>query len=287
MNAWDAINSGRIYRNASLLPNQYMKLTGVGPTGWKVLWDTYESYTYGYSINKLPMPDGEGVWNITAGTNAIYYRSVTVDSITGALTFTDPSGDISSEEALLSDPPYLYRHHLTDSDKYYKLISLWDIYMSYEVYSSSQDWDMQEQFKNNEGALCYWLNDSYKIMTTTVTSYPVYIYKYAELVKMEHAFVEKMVGPTPQLIPTVTLGAGIGDGEKGKGRLFKNTDGLYFEYYSTITENPIGLYMKDTGITYDNNGVIVSLPTCNIVTLTVADYTALNPKDDNTIYFTY
>lgn len=296
MNAWDAIHSGRIYREVVGETKQYIKLTGVGPTGWKVLWDTYETFTYGYSINKLPMPDGEGTLDESVETGSIvYYRGVTVDGITGALSFTDPSAEITVTQAWFSDPKYIYRPH-ADSDKFYKMVSAFvrkvngiDItFIDYEVYSSSQDWDMQEQYKNKEGSLCYWLNDSYKIMTTTVTPYPVYIYKYAEFVKMEHAFVEQAA----QLIPKITLGAGVGDGDKGKGRIFKDIDGLCIEYYSTVDGNPIGLYLKNDGITCTPGTNALTILDQNSGTRqiktwagTLAEYTAIVSKDTDTLYY--
>lgn len=80
----------------------------------------------------------------------------------------------------------------------------------------------------------YWEDDTHAQMTSEkVTDYPVMVYKYAELVKMQIAFTTiTLPDGTSSVMPVVTLGAGTGSGDSGKAFLYKATDGLYMDYHA-------------------------------------------------------
>ena len=82
--------------------------------------------------------------------------------------------------------------------------------------------------ENNEDELLYWTDDTYLQTTIEVTDYPTYIYIYSDVLKMQLGFID--VGGTQT--PVITLGAGSGTDDYGKGFIYKGTDGLEERYYS-------------------------------------------------------
>lgn len=281
---WNAVNSGRLYRVVDGSPNQYIKLRTTGPD-YQVYYDVYETFTLAYTVSKI----GDGYWDLSGGTNGIYYAGVSLAPTTGILTFDFPSGNITADQAF--DFGYIYQPDNGDSTKYKKLTGIVeDIetnFVTWDVYQSSQDWDRREQYVNGDGALCYWMYDPAvktedNIMTTKITAFPVYIFRYNNNVKMEHSFVDK----SGTLVPMMTMGLGTGTDDNGKGRIYKDVDGLYLDYYASADGHIFGMRFKNDGITFVNDNVVIPCPPA-IVMLTVAEYTALGTKDPNTLYFTY
>lgn len=87
-----------------------------------------------------------------------------------------------------------------------------------------------EQAKDRFGNPLFWKDGTKSVVTTEETTYPVYIYVYDELVKMEFSFQPDESGTmTPMLI----LGAGSGTGDNAKGFIYKDVDGLLLRYINT------------------------------------------------------
>lgn len=117
----------------------------------------------------------------------------------------------------------------------------------------------REQAENPNGALLYWEadpagasigSDGYPYVdgeriftTTTVTDWPVMVYKYEELVKRSIAFEQQ----GDQYVPVDVFGAGDSSGRQ-RGTLIKDTDGLLLAYQSQGGKD-LGLHMGDGGYT--------------------------------------
>lgn len=86
------------------------------------------------------------------------------------------------------------------------------------------------QATDRDGKLLYWLDENHEAASTTETAYPVYIYNYSETAKLKIGFETEP--ESGQYMPMIELGAGIGDGNKGKGFLYKGVSGLYLDYYN-------------------------------------------------------
>ena len=105
------------------------------------------------------------------------------------------------------------------------------------------------QHKNRSGELLYWTDVTATSMGTAVTEYPVTIYNYTEMVKTKIAFKEiDLPDNGSTVMPVFTLGAGTGVGDNGKGFLYKGTDGLYLDYYSSVDGSLRRILLSDSGV---------------------------------------
>lgn len=108
-----------------------------------------------------------------------------------------------------------------------------------------------EQYTNRNGNPLYWFDATHAGITTDETPFPVYVYKYIESVKMEMAFYEEYREEGNIYIPRITLGAGTGVGDNGKGTIYKGSDGLTIEYYTSDTGDFRQIIMNNDGIFVD------------------------------------
>lgn len=130
------------------------------------------------------------------------------------------------------------------------------------------------QAKNRYGSNLYWATepvghtaDGYPTdtdgkqiyATTEVTEWPVYQYKYTELVKGQYAFVQS--GPGTTYIPQIVLGAGDENGNS-KGYIYKETTDLLVRYVSSAGKN-VDLVFGDDGFV---DALHRRLSSCNINT---------------------
>jgi hypothetical protein len=90
------------------------------------------------------------------------------------------------------------------------------------------------QATDRDGNLLYWLDANHEAASTTETAYPVYTYNYSETAKLKLGFQTEP--ESGQYMPMIELGAGIGDGNKGKGFIYKGVSGLYLDYYNNNGE---------------------------------------------------
>ena len=88
-----------------------------------------------------------------------------------------------------------------------------------------------EQLTNGDRVF-YWTDETHTQMTSEkTTDYPVMIYKYSELEKARIAFEEiALSGSNKTVMPVLTLGAGNGNGENAKGKIYKTESALIFAY---------------------------------------------------------
>lgn len=104
----------------------------------------------------------------------------------------------------------------------------------------------QVQYTDFDGVPLYWGDVTHPYMTPEVTEWPVMVYVYDLLVKMQLYF--KQVGI--YMVPIIVHGAGIGNPahpDWGKGFTYKDTDGLVNIYISS-TGKEKAVYLTDTGL---------------------------------------
>jgi|GEM_PF-6201115 len=89
------------------------------------------------------------------------------------------------------------------------------------------------QHTNRSGQLLYWKDETQLVMGTEATTWPVYVYDYDELTKLQITF--DLVNGV--YIPRITLGAGVGNElhpEWGKAFIYKTSDKLIIEHYTDL-----------------------------------------------------
>lgn len=123
-------------------------------------------------------------------------------------------------------------------------IKVYDQYIQF--ITATTDGTEVEQATDRFGNLLYWKDDTYTGVTLEVTPYPVMIYKYNELVKMEFSFQPDESGT---MNPRIVLGsgAGYGDPNKGKGFIYKDVDGILIEYVKQNGEK-VSLRLGENGL---------------------------------------
>ena len=102
------------------------------------------------------------------------------------------------------------------------------------------------QVKDRDDNYLYWTDATKVAPTTDVTEWPVEIYNYDDTVKMSIAFVLDEGNKAPK----IQLGAGSGSGDNGKAFIYKGTDGLVVEYFSSVDGSARRMNLLDSGITF-------------------------------------
>ena len=149
---------------------------------------------------------------------------------------------------------------------YYKLTGIVGppIEVSYDVYVVSGTPDPDEQATTRNGELLYWIDEDHQAATTNETEFPVMIYIYNEIVKMENAFAWD--SNLEEYVPRISLGAGsIGD-INGTGAMYKGDKGLYVDFYNSQDGDLRQMLLNDDGVKftpplnlYGSKGNIASL----------------------------
>lgn len=102
------------------------------------------------------------------------------------------------------------------------------------------------QHIDRDGNPLYWYNAEHTGMSTTATDYPVTVYSYTELIKAQYAFDNT----TGTYVPTIILGAGSGTANYGKAFIYKDTNGLYIDYYKSTDGTKYTIKITDDGIDF-------------------------------------
>lgn len=140
------------------------------------------------------------------------------------------------------------------------------------------------QHTDRNGSALYWYDAAHAGMSTTVTAYPVYVYDYDELCKMEISFI---IDPTTgYYTPMIVMGAGDGVKEySAKAILYKGQTGLDISYYASNTAERRRMLLGDDGIYFDPPFLIFP-DAYNAAAVSATEETALDGIDvtfgDNT-----
>lgn len=216
--------------------------------------------------------DGGQTW-----VNKVYFDSVsgqyifdgtlsatTIEALQGLIAPNLYAGkaniaELTVDELSTNDKVQKYLNSDTSDVNY---IKIYDQYVQFITASTTGAQD--EQVVNRNSEPLYWKDENHDSAGTEVTDYPVMVYVYTELIKMQMAF-ENVSG---SYIPKIELGAGVGVSNYGKGYIYKGTDGLYIEYLHSTTGQSRIIKLTDDGIdlsdfdaiTYSETAVVVGVP---------------------------
>lgn len=106
----------------------------------------------------------------------------------------------------------------------------------------------REQTRDRKGELVYWLDATMSGITMDVTEWPVWQYKYNELVKLQ--IFHEFDSTTGYYNPKIVLGAGSGVGNNAKGFMYKGATGLYIDYLHSVTGALRRIMLTDDGVDF-------------------------------------
>lgn len=171
---------------------------------------------------------------------------------------TGEIADLTVSRVLTSRRIALYLNQDTGRDNY---VSVQDNEIALISASVKMDTDgttpLTEQLTNDSGQALYWAGDiteaevvdgHYEIdgtrvpVTTAVTDWPVMVYQYSAGERTLLTFG----GANESYAPVIVLGNGIGDGDKGKAKIRKATDGLVISYLTSAGDE-LQIKMTDGG----------------------------------------
>jgi len=134
--------------------------------------------------------------------------------------------------------------NVLDGDEYIYYIDIHDQYEKF-IEAHRRDDLPQIQYTNAEDELLYWADEEHETMGIEITDFPVKVYQYDLLEKMQLCF--EMVGA--YMVPKIMLGAGDGILEKsGKAEIYKSELGLFINYYKNTTSELRQIKLTNDGI---------------------------------------
>jgi hypothetical protein len=112
----------------------------------------------------------------------------------------------------------------------------------------------QTQAIDSKGRLLYFTDDTKTKMTVTFTEYPVMIWGYSKVTKMEMGFDSN----DPNVVPYIRMGAGSGNGDRAKAFIRKLSTSWEVEYISEATGNnrKLSLGNADIDLSCDTTGSV-------------------------------
>ena len=152
-----------------------------------------------------------------------------------------------------------------------------------EYINATTDGMNTEQLTDRNGDPLFWVDATETGITTDDTGLPVTIYQYEKFVKMKMKF-EDISGVYE---PVLTFGIGSGVGDNRKGFIWKDTDGLRFEYQDNVGQlNQI--HITDDGISFANGSDSVTVGSGEFVVksspaskIHVTDSTPTSPSEND------
>lgn len=186
---------------------------------------------------------GSGLWE-DAQTDT-YYKSVVITP-EGIPSFTNGEEKTAFEAF---GAGLFYR--AIDETSYYKLAGMLQIDLdpasvSYEIYTITLNPEVNyEQATNRGDQPLFWISEDHKAASVKTTEFPVYIYKYNEITKMEVSF--SYDSTLEEYVPRISLGLSGEEGENGTGAIYKGKTGLHIDYNSTKGDLR-QILMNDAGI---------------------------------------
>lgn len=221
-----------------------------------------------FGADKMAMQVGDGtgenwydklyyILDTVAGTAEMYFggklTADAISAITADLDFVISDSIIT--EILSADKGYIaeltvdmldtsdkVKNYLVDDTSDVNYIKIFDQHVQFITASTTGMYE--EQAKNRYSQLLYWKNDDYTMIVTEETDYPVMIYVYNEMIKMEMAFDE-----SGNHVPKIIMGAGTGNThDSGKTYIYKEANGFYIEYKHSVTGQSSFIKITDDGI---------------------------------------
>ena len=226
--------------------------TGYKPDQLRLLSNVIAFSTDGFETSELALTayginvTESQIQNAIEGIDLFVPTIQTVTNITNVLYATDGNISRLTVDHLLTGSP-------VEGTETINYIDIKDQTMQFCTGSRRDDLP-QIQYTTDDGDLIYWLNDPVttnadsNTTTTTDTGYPFMVYQYDVLVKAEYSFFYDDV--SGEYVPKISLGAGSGPDDYGKAFIYKGTDGLVLEYFSSIDGSERSISLLDSGITF-------------------------------------
>lgn len=184
----------------------------------------YDSIARKYKISGQVEIDGTAIAQ-TIIVNNLYAEDGKIANLTVNQLFTDydrPARYLNGDKSTVN---YIRVH-----DEQYEMITA--------TYAGGTT-----HYNDSRGNVFYWIDDSYTRMDYAETDYPVMVYTYTELIKASWEF--EWQGDTA--IPVMTWGAGIGSGNNGKVRMWKDISKFVIEYTNDSGASTAALTLNPDG----------------------------------------
>lgn len=213
---------------------------------------------------------------------------ITISNTVITQTLSAETGNIAQLTVDQVETSTKVQNYLNNNISDVNYIKIFEQYIKF--ITASTDGTTTEQATDRKGNLLYWIDETYSGTTLDETNYPVMIYAYNELIKMEIAFKDVNDIAEPQII----LGTGEGTTALGgKASIHKLVDGLEISYYSPYSENKNYIKITDYGVFTSNNEsiekdlIVYKKIDKNIGTSIVTDDIQVQLNKDSHIYFNY
>ncbi|HUV84223.1 MAG TPA: phage tail protein [Methanosarcinales archaeon] len=261
----DLINAGKIRLSESLTVENDDGNVTLNSSGFKIVKADKKARAL-YYADTISLQSGDGLGNYV---DRIYYDTVlgkyVIDGVLSAeaieaikanieiiISDTFITQSLSATKGYIADltvdqleTSTKVKNYLANSTADVNYIKIYEQYVQF--ITASTDGLLTVQAADRYGQPLYWTDDTHTAATVTVTDYPVTIFKYTELTKLEQTFENDGVNYIPKMI----LGAGSGLVEHpdyGKGYMYKGATGLYIEYLHSVTGLSRIIKLTDEGI---------------------------------------
>jgi hypothetical protein len=127
----------------------------------------------------------------------------------------------------------------------------YDLYITASVKYDEYDNPLSEQLTTKDSNPVFWADETHTNTTLTDTGYPVMVYQYDEVVKMQISF--EADPETGYYLPIIQLGQGDGVTDlSSKAYIRKGQTGVEMTYFESNTGNKRKLSITDDGVIVEN-----------------------------------
>lgn len=205
---------------------------------------------------RILLRDGDG--HILIDANSKFLNLNAFDKIVGNLEAENIKAEVITadegfiQNLVVNQLKTLQRDAETDTINYI------DIQKNTAKWITGKNTGKKEHVKNRNGDLLYWSDTERTSTTTENTGNPAMSYTFDELVKMQIYFESN----DPTNYPIIEMGAGGGQENLQKGRIFKDNDGLKIKYFTSQTAggHERSIRLVNEGIFIDYNNDLKNIP---------------------------
>jgi hypothetical protein len=144
-----------------------------------------------------------------------------------------------------------YLNEDTSDMSFKRVYEQYDLYITASVKYDEYDNLLSEQLTTKDLNPVFWADETHTSTTLSDTGYPVMVYQYDEVVKMQISF--EADPETGYYLPIIQLGQGDGVTElSSKAFIRKGQTGIEMTYYESNTGNKRKLSISDDGVVVEN-----------------------------------
>lgn len=232
-------------------------------TGFEAIRSDNRARAY-FNADTLAMQSGDGTGTnwvnklyyeydaVTGATNLVFDGTLSADVINALSALITPNlyagkatiAEITVDQLETGDKVGNYLQSNTADVNFQKIYDQYHKYITATVTNLANP--THHQVTNRGGQLLFWTDETFTAAIAEETPYPVYIYDYTELTKLEITFEYDGT----YYIPKLTFGTGTGVGDQGKAKMYKTDAGFYLDYYSGTTLDKYTFSITDAGIDF-------------------------------------